>query len=89
MEINSAEIIGLIAAVLTTGAFVPQVLKTWRSKDVEGLSLTMYSVFFVGIILWLVYGIMIESLVVILANIITAILAFILVFFKLKYHNKK
>ena len=89
MEINSAEIIGLIAAVLTTSAFVPQVIKTWKSKDVEGLSLTMYSVFFVGIILWLVYGIMVESIAVILANVITAILAFILVFFKLKYHNKK
>lgn len=89
MEVNSTEIIGIVAAVLTTSAFVPQVIKTWKSKDVEGLSLTMYSVFFLGIVLWLVYGILIESIPVILANVVTAILAFILVFFKLKYKSKK
>ena len=88
MEIDSVEIIGLIAAILTTSAFVPQVIKTWKTKDVEGLSLTMYSVFFVGIVLWLVYGILIESLSVILANIITAILALILVYFKIRFKNR-
>lgn len=88
MEIDSVEIIGLIAAILTTSAFVPQVIKTWKTKDVEGLSLTMYSVFFVGIVLWLVYGILIESLSVILANVITAILALILVYFKIRFKNR-
>ncbi|MEZ4874333.1 MAG: SemiSWEET transporter [Flavobacteriaceae bacterium] len=89
MEIDSAEIIGLIAATLTTSAFVPQVVKTWKTKNVEGLSLTMYSVFFVGIVLWLVYGIMVGSLSVIVANIVTAILAFVLVYFKLTFKSKK
>ena len=88
MEIDSVEIIGLIAAILTTSAFVPQVIKTWKTKDVEGLSLPMYSVFFVGIVLWLVYGILIESLSVILANVITAILALILVYFKIRFKNR-
>ena len=56
MEI-SIEWIGFIAALLTTGAFVPQVFKTLKTKSTEGLSLTMYMSMFVGIMLWLFYGI--------------------------------
>ena len=66
--IDNVEIIGFVAAVLTTSAFVPQVYKTWKSKSAESLSLTMYLVFFVGIILWLIYGISINSLAMIFAN---------------------
>ncbi len=87
MVIDTTEVIGLIAATLTTGAFFPQVYKTWKTKNVDGLSLSMYAFFFVGIVLWLVYGILIESIAVILANVITAILAFILLFFKIKYRR--
>jgi len=84
---NYIEIIGLIAAVLTTSAFVPQVYKTWKTKDVKGISLTMYLALFIGIILWLIYGICIHSLSIIIANIITGILVFILIALKIK-HNK-
>ena len=83
--IDSNEIIGLIAGVLTTAAFVPQVYKTWKSKSAESLSLTMYLVFFVGIIMWLIYGIHIKSLAMIFANTVTGILALLLIFFKLRY----
>lgn len=83
--IDNIEIIGLMAGVLTTSAFVPQVYKTWKSKSAESLSLTMYLVFFAGIILWLIYGIFINSLAIILANAITAFLALSLIFFKLRY----
>lgn len=83
--IDNFEIIGLIAGVLTTSAFVPQVYKTWKLKSAESLSLTMYLVFFVGIILWLVYGIAINSLAMIFANSVTAFLALLLIFFKLRY----
>ena len=83
--IENVEIIGFVAAVLTTSAFVPQVYKTWKTKSAESLSLTMYLVFFVGIILWLIYGIFINSLAIILANAITAFLALSLIFFKLRY----
>ena len=84
MELNS-EIIGLIAASLTTAAFVPQVYKTWKTKSVDELSLTMYLVFFTGIVLWVIYGIFINSLSIILANTITGLLVLLLIFFKLKY----
>jgi MtN3 and saliva related transmembrane protein len=81
------EIIGLIAAAITTASFVPQVYKTWKSKSVESLSLTMYSTFFIGIILWLIYGIHLNSLPMILANSITAVLALMLIIFKFRYRK--
>lgn len=79
------EILGLIAATLTTISFLPQVYKTWKTKDTQGLSLTMYSVFFVGIILWLIYGIHLDSLPMIMANSITALLSLFLLIMKVKY----
>ncbi|WP_372769087.1 SemiSWEET family sugar transporter [Lutibacter sp.] len=83
--IDNFEIIGLLAGVLTTAAFVPQVYKTWKSKSADGLSLTMYLVFFIGIILWLVYGIHIHSIAMILANTVTGFLALLLIIFKLRF----
>ena len=72
--IDQNEIIGLIAAVCTTFAFIPQVMKVWKTKQTKDLSLRMYSVMFIGILLWLVYGIRIDSLSIILANVVTATL---------------
>lgn len=83
--IDKYEIIGLLAAVLTTASFIPQVYKTWKLKSADSLSLIMYIVFFIGVILWLMYGIHINSLAMIIANSITAVLALILIIFKLKY----
>ena len=82
---DGLEIVGLVAAVLTTGAFVPQVYKTWKIKSADDISLTMYLVLFVGLILWLIYGVHLNSLPMILANSITGILALIVLFFKLTY----
>jgi len=81
----SIEVIGLTAAVLTTASFVPQVYKIWKSKSAEGVSLTMFLMFFTGVILWTIYGFSIESLSVTIANSITALLAFVIVYYKLKY----
>ena len=72
--IDQNEIIGLIAAVCTTFAFIPQVIKVWKTKQTMDLSLRMYLIMFIGILLWLVYGIRIDSLSIILANVVTAIL---------------
>lgn len=79
------DILGMLAATLTTVSFLPQVYKTWKTKATEGLSLTMYLIFFVGIVLWLIYGIHLKSLPMILANIVTAILSLYLVIMKIKY----
>jgi len=83
--IDSYEIIGLIAAVLTTAAYVPQVYKTWKTKSAGNISLTMYIAMFIGILLWLIYGIHLNSLAMILANSVTAILTLIILIFKFRY----
>lgn len=83
--IDIYEIVGLLAAVLTTSAYVPQVYKTWKSKSAGNISLAMYLVMFIGIILWLIYGIYLNSLAMILANSVTTILTLIIIVFKLKY----
>lgn len=83
--IDKFEIIGLVAAVLTTSAFVPQVYKAWKTKSTKGLSLPMYIIFFIGIILWLIYGIHLESFAMIVANSVTAILTIMILVLKLRY----
>jgi len=79
------EVVGLVAGVLTTIAYLPQVRKTWKTKSVKELSLSMYIVMFIGVMLWLSYGILIHSISIILANIVTGILTSMLIYFKLKY----
>ncbi|GAA4273445.1 SemiSWEET transporter [Aquimarina gracilis] len=83
--INPIEILGLVAAVLTTAAFLPQVYKTWKTKSTESLSLTMLLTFVLGVLCWLIYGFLIDSLPIILANFVTAISGFILLYFKFRY----
>lgn len=80
-------ILGLIAATLTTAAFLPQVLKTWQSKSAKDISLGMLISFSIGVFLWLVYGILIQSLPVILANAITLVLSSANLALKLKYES--
>ena len=82
------ETIGFAAAILTTTAFLPQVYKTWKTKDVSGLSLPMLLIFFVGIILWLIYGFLMNSPSMIFANSITVGSSFLLVYFKIVYTKK-
>jgi len=81
------EIIGIAAGVLTTVAFLPQVIKTWKSRSAKELSLGMFLLFFLGICLWLVYGLIINDLPMILANGVTLVLAGILLVFKLTFKN--
>ena len=82
------EIIGFAAAILTTAAFLPQVYKTWRTKDVSALSLPMLIMFITGISLWLVYGFYIDSPSMIIANAISIVSALFLIYFKIKYRTK-
>ncbi|MCW5911971.1 MAG: SemiSWEET family sugar transporter [Cyclobacteriaceae bacterium] len=84
---DAAKILGLVAGFLTTVAFVPQVVKTWRSKSARDLSLVMFLLFCTGIFLWMIYGFMINELPVILWNIITLVLALIILFFKLRFKD--
>ena len=78
------EVIGLSAAFLTTSAFIPQVDKIYKEKNADGISLTMYIILFTGVILWFVYGFLIGSLSIIIANGVTALLQLSIIIFKLK-----
>lgn len=79
------EIIGLIAAALTTSSFIPQVYKVWKEKSVKDISLVMYTVLFIGVVLWLYYGIEIGSLSIVSANAVTLILTLSIIIAKLKF----
>jgi MtN3 and saliva related transmembrane protein len=81
------QLIGILAGTLTTIAFLPQVIKTWRTKSAKGLSLGMFSVFCTGVSLWLIYGFLIHDLPMILANIITLVLAITLLVFKFRFKD--
>ena len=82
------ELIGFIAAILTTSAFVPQVYKIVKSKSADGVSLVMYFVMLSGVTAWGVYGWLIQSPSVIMANYITALLLLIIIYYKIKYTTK-
>ena len=81
----STTLIGCIAAICTTLAFLPQVLLTLKTRDTSGISLVMYSIFSFGILLWLIYGILLVAWPIILANFVTLGLAVTVLSLKLKY----
>lgn len=79
------EWLGYVAATLTTLAFVPQAVKTIRSRDTHSISLGMYAVFTVGVVFWFGYGIVLQSWPMIVANAITFLLAATILALKLKH----
>ena len=81
------EIIGSVAAVLTTLSFIPQAWQTFKTKDVSGISLPMYSMFTTGVLLWLVYSIALQSWPMIVSNCITAPVALAILSMKLRYRK--
>ncbi len=83
-----ADLIGLLAGVLTTIAFVPQLLKIYASKSGKDVSARMFVMFSAGVALWLVYGIMIGSLPVIIANTVTLGLAIAIMALKIRYSRR-
>jgi MtN3 and saliva related transmembrane protein len=82
---ESTNTLGLIAGALTTVAFIPQVVKIWKSKHTLDISLGMFSIFSVGVFLWLLYGLQLGALPIILSNGITLVLSLTILVFKLKY----
>jgi len=83
--VNTLEdIIGIIAATCTTGSFIPQVIKIFKTRNTRDLSLSMYVLFTVGVSMWLIYGFMINSIPVILANSVTLCLTSLVLFMKLR-----
>ena len=77
--------LGYIAATLTTVAFVPQVIRTLRTRDTRSLSLGMYGIFTVGVGFWLAYGLVLGSWPMVLANAVTLTLAALILVLKLRH----
>lgn len=81
----SAEIIGSLAATLTTAAFIPQAWQVWRTRHTADISLGMYALFTTGVALWLGYGMLLNAWPIIIANFITLMLAGAVLLMKLKF----
>ena len=79
------DVVGSVAAVLTTASFVPQAWHSFKTRDVSGISLGMYSVFTVGVALWLLYGVLLQSWPLMIANSITLALAATILGMKLRF----
>lgn len=82
---GATEIMGHVAGFLTTVAFVPQLVRVYRTRQTRDISLGMFVLFTVGVGLWLAYGVAIGSWPVTIANGVTLLLAVIILIFKLKY----
>ena len=82
---NATTALGMIAATLTTCSFVPQLTKVWRTKSAEDLSYGMFAVFSLGIVLWLVYGMLQRDIPLIAANAVTLVLSVAILVLKLRY----
>ncbi|MCH8157457.1 MAG: SemiSWEET transporter [Nitrospinae bacterium] len=82
---SSTAILGYCAGFLTSLAFVAQVVKTWKTKSAQDLSLWMFSFFNVGVACWLVYGFLLKEWPIIFWNAITLLLGMAILIMKLKY----
>ena len=88
MTPSLADIIGTIAAVLTTASFVPQVWLTYKTRDVSGVSLGMYSAFTIGVGLWLLYGLLVGAWPIVAANAVTLTMAIAILIMKLRFSDE-
>lgn len=85
IAVNITDWIGSAAATLTTTAFIPQAWKVWRTCHTADISLGMYTLFTLGVVLWLIYGALLESWPIVIANCITLLLAGAVLAMKLKF----
>ena len=86
---NYIDVFGFLAAFLTTIAFLPQLYKTWQTKSADDVSLIMLVLFIIGLFCWIVYGLEINSIPILVANIITFIFNFSILILKITYSKNK
>lgn len=85
---NTINILGFIAAILTTSGFVPQLIKIIKTKSVNDISFSMFAMFLAGVTCWLAYGILIKSLPIIIANFASMVMNMTILGYKLRYEYK-
>jgi MtN3 and saliva related transmembrane protein len=78
-------VIGLVAAVLTTLSFFPQLMKIWKTKSTKDISVRMYALFSAGVFIWFIYGVLLQDIPIIAANLIAFIQALTIYILKMKY----
>lgn len=81
----SIDIMGYLAGIFIVSSFIPQSLKTFQTKDVQGLSLVMYSLFNIGTVFWIIYGVLLDSYPIVIFNIITFVISFPILLMIVKY----
>lgn len=87
MEFEPITALGLFAGVLTTIAYLPQLIKTWKSKSAADLSWSMLIILCIGIVLWLAYGLIVWDIPILVANVVTLIFASIILTLKIRYKD--
>ena len=85
---NYIDLFGFLAALLTTIAFLPQLYKTWQTKSADDVSLVMLILFLTGLICWIIYGLKINSVPILVANVVTFIFNFSILILKLSYNKQ-
>jgi MtN3 and saliva related transmembrane protein len=86
---EASDMLGYLAGTLTTAALVPQVWRTFRTKDVSGISLRMYTIFTIGIAVWLAYGVLLKETPMMVANSVSLVLACAVLVMKLRYGRQE
>ena len=86
---NYIDLFGFLAAFLTTIAFLPQLYKTWKTKSADDVSLIMLILFITGLMCWIIYGLNINSIPILVANVITFIFNFSILILKITYSKTK
>ncbi|WP_026997304.1 SemiSWEET transporter [Flectobacillus major] len=81
------ETLGYLAGILTTVAFIPQVIQIYKTKSAKDVSLAMFLLFTLGVTMWLIYGIKTAAFPVIAANAVTLLLSLVILYFKFKYRK--
>jgi MtN3 and saliva related transmembrane protein len=84
MNFDIVGIMGFVAGLLTTVAFLPQVIKVYKTKSAKDISLPMYVIFTIGIAMWIIYGFMLNSMDILIFNVITFILAITILVYKIR-----
>ncbi len=82
------DLLGMSAATLTTGCFVPQVVRLWRTRNAEGISLVTFTAFSFGVVLWLAYGVIMGAWPIILSNAITLVLALAIIVLTVRFRRR-
>lgn len=88
MDISLATLVGTVAGICSTGSFIPQVLKAWRDGDTDAISKKMYLITVSAFTLWIIYGLLIESLPITIFNILSLVLSGIILYLKLRARSR-